>query len=121
MDNEFAFQVTFPLWLNVILGLTGLHLLLMAIIYSSKSKIVSSFNSSTHENKTKIIDIYSRWLKYLKFILWLLPINLFIIPYIFYLYVPEHFIHITVFMSATSVSVIVNYIYRKALLNALET
>ncbi|GMT40980.1 MAG: hypothetical protein IEMM0001_1715 [bacterium] len=67
MDNVLDFQVTFPLWLNVILGLTGLHLLLMAMIYSSKSKIVSSFNSSTNENKTKLIDIYSRWIKYLKF------------------------------------------------------
>ena len=67
MDNVLDFQVTLPLWLNVILGLTGLHLLLMAMIYSSKSKIVSSFNSSTNENKTKLIDIYSRWIKYLKF------------------------------------------------------
>ncbi len=121
MNNEYEIMISFPLWLNVILALIGLHILLMTIKYSSRRAIIGSFKNLPNENKMKLMNIYSQWLKVLKFTLWLIPINLVITPYVFYLYVPEYFFHITVLMSAIYLSIIINYISRRAFLNGFET
>lgn len=121
MNNENVIMITFPLWLNIILGVVGIHLILVAILILLKNKTIDSFNKLSSEKKNKLVSSYSRYVKYLKYSLWLMPINLIFVPYILYLYLPNNAFHFFIFMVVSYVSIIASIFYRTTVLNGFKT
>ena len=120
-SNEQTTMITFPIWLIVFLGFIGFHILILAVLFSKKQERINSFSQLPNENKALVVNIYSKWLRFLKLALWLFPINIILVPYIFYRYVPDNFHHVIVIVGASYLSVAGSFVYRKAVLNGIET
>ena len=114
-------MITFPFWFNILLGLFSLNILVAGIFFLLKQKMINYYKEFPYEKKLKLIKYFSKRMKIQKLLIWILPINVFLIPYVLYLYDPAHFYHFTILMVVLSVGFIISFFYTRAVLNGLNT
>lgn len=112
-------MITFPIWFKCFLGLFGFVIITGTIRLVAKGKIIDSMKILSDEKRNKLLKSSSQLVKIYKYFIWAIPLNLIIIPYIFYRNIPKEFFHITVMMSIVYVVTIEDYFYRKSIVNSL--
>ena len=114
-------MITFPLWFNIILALFTLHLVFYCVIFLIKGKMINYYKEFSIEKKEKLISKFSKRLKFQKHTIWLILLNVFIMPALIYMLAPELFYHITILNVVLSVGVLIEFFYVKAVLRELKT
>ena len=113
-------MITFPFWFKIFLGLCGFTVVTVAIRFLTKNKLVATLQKVPDEKKNKLLRTYRLGIKVNKIFLMLVPLNLVIVPYIFYLYRPQNFFHIVVMMCIIYILVVEDYLFRKSILRNLN-
>ena len=113
-------MITFPLWFKIFLGWFGFLIITGTTRFLSKNKYIDSIKKMPDEKKEKLNKTYSFVLFILKFILWAIPINLFLVPYLIYKYSPDNFFHISVMMIIAYILVTEEFLFRRSVLSRLK-
>ena len=113
-------MITFPFWFKIFLGCFGMLIITGTIRLLFKNKFIDSINKLSAEKKDKLIKTNSFLVKILKVFLLALPLNLILIPYLFYTYSPENFFHIFVMMVVVYVLVTEELLFRRSIIIKLN-
>ena len=113
-------MITFPFWFKIFIGLFAFCIVTGAIRFFTKNKLISTLRKSPDEKKNKLLRIYTMEIKVNKIFLMLAPLNLILVPYIFYLYRPQNFFHIVVMMCIIYILIVEDYLFRKSILSNLN-
>ena len=114
-------MITFPFWLKVLLGWFGLLVVSGSIRFLSKRRRFDSFRELPAEERQKLIRICSSLLLVCKVMLWALPLNLVVVPFLVYIQSPEDFFHTFVSVAIAYMLVTEEFLFRRSMLAALNT
>lgn len=113
-------MITFPFWFKIFLGCFGMLIISGAIRRLYKNKYLDGVSKLSPEKKNKLIENSSFLVKILKIFLWLLPINLILVPSLVYKYSPSDFFHIFVMMCIIYILVAEEFLFRRSVLLRLN-
>jgi len=107
-----------PWWFEIYLGLFVLSLITGAIRRLPKFRRRAI--SLSKDKRDRLVHNYLKLIKYYKIMFILIPLYLFILPYMLYCYVPHHFIYGTAMLIMMYIMIFVSFIDRKSLLKDLQ-
>lgn len=113
-------MITFPLWFKIGIGGFGLLIVTGTVRILSKNRHIDSIRGLPAEKRAKLIKTYSLLLLTCKVMLWALPLNLVLVPFLVYIHNPEDFFHVFVGAAIVYVLVTEEFLLRRSLLNALQ-
>jgi hypothetical protein len=112
--------ITFPFWFKLFLGLSAITIISGIIKYLSLNKHVIIYRELPDEKRNRIIKSYRTVVTLYKIFLWAAPLQLIVIPYIFYIYIPEKLFHIIVMMPLIYLFVIEDFFFRRYMLRKIQ-
>jgi len=116
IDREKLIMAGLSIWLKLIIGISCFSIIMISVKYYIKDKVFISINNLPPENRRKILNSYSSIVKIYKFLIYAIPLNFILIPYIFYIYIPERFLFILVLLIMLYVLIVFDLILKRSML-----